>query len=75
MDETFRSIIYGISIGLRLGTNSSENTLTLHYLGYLIFATIKKNYTTLPSYHPFPSILSKIRRCFDIGKLVSVKKI
>jgi hypothetical protein len=34
MDETFRFIIDGISIGLLLGTNGPENTLTLRYLGY-----------------------------------------
>jgi hypothetical protein len=75
MDETFRFIIDGISVGLLLGTNGSENTLTLRYLGYRIFAAFKPIYLTLPPYHPFPRALSTIRRCFDIGKFISVKKI
>jgi hypothetical protein len=61
MDETFRFIIDGTSVGLLVRTNGSENTLTLRYLGYQIFAAIKTIYPTLPPYHPFPSALSKIR--------------
>jgi hypothetical protein len=55
MDETFRFIIDGISVGLLLGTNGPENTLTLCYLSYRIFAAIKTIYPTLLPYHPFQS--------------------
>jgi hypothetical protein len=75
MDETFHFIINGISVGILLGTNGPENMLILCYLSYLIFAAFKTIYPTLLPYHLFPSALSKIKRHFDINKLISVKKI
>jgi hypothetical protein len=76
MDETFKFIIDGLSVGLLLGANGPETTFTLQYLGYLIFLAVQNKPPPHSSpFHPFLSALSKFRCIFNIGKLISVKKI
>ena len=75
MDETFRYLIDGVSVALLLGNNGRENVLTLRYLGFLIFKAIRALYPTLPPYEPFPHALAKLKTRYDIGRIISVKKI
>ena len=75
MDETFRFLIDGVSVALLLGNNGRENVLTLRYLGFLIFKAIRKIYPTLPPHEPFPHSLAKLKTRYDIGRVISVKKI
>jgi hypothetical protein len=75
MSESLHFLIKGISVNLLLGPSNVENTLTLRHLGYLIFRTVKTLHSTFPPHLPFPPELSKLKTCFDIEGIISVKKV
>ncbi len=75
MDESFSLLIEGITAGLLFGSNDSGSTLTGRYLGYQIFVSLTDTYPTVPPHQPLPKILTKLRRRFDIGSIISVKKV
>ena len=75
MDETFSLLIEGITAGLLFGGTDNGSTLTGRYLGYQIFIALSDTYPTVPPHQPLPKILTKLRRRFDIGSIISVKKV
>ncbi len=75
MDESFSLLIEGITAGLLFGSNDSGSTLTGRYLGDQIFIALMDTYPTVPPHQPLPKILTKLRRRFDIGSIISVKKV
>ena len=75
MDETFCLLVEGITAGLLFGPHESGQTLTGRYLGYQILVALKDAYPTVPPHQPLPRILTKLQRRFDIGGIISVKKV
>ena len=75
MDESFCLLVEGITAGLLFGQHESGQTLTGRYLGYQIFNALKETYPTVPPHQPLPRILTKLQRRFDIGGIISVKKV
>jgi hypothetical protein len=59
MGESLHYLLDGVSISLLLGENGSKKKLTLRYLAYLIYTTVKSLHATLPPHHPFPPELTK----------------
>jgi hypothetical protein len=75
MEETLKYFIEGISVTLLLGDKGHENTLTLRYVGYLIFRAIKSLHATFSPYIPFPPKRAKLTTQTSIRNLISVKKV
>ena len=76
MGESLHYLLDGVSISLLLGENGSKKKLTLRYLAYLIYTTVKSLHATLPPHHPFPPELTKkFVSHIDIGNLIGIKKI
>jgi hypothetical protein len=76
MGESLHYLLDGVSISLLLGENRSKKKLTLRYLAYLIYTTVKSLHATLPPHHPFPPELTKkFVSHIDIGNLIGIKKI
>jgi hypothetical protein len=74
-EETLKYFIEGISVTLLLGDKGHENTLTLCYVGYLIFQAVKSLHATFSPYIPFPPKIAKLTTQTSIGNLISVKKV
>jgi hypothetical protein len=76
MVKSLHYLLDGISVSLLLGENGTKKTLTLRYLAYLLYTTVKSLHATLPPHHPFPQELTKkfVSR-IDISNLIGIKKI
>jgi hypothetical protein len=75
IEETLKYFIEGISVTLLLSNKGHENTLTLCYVGYLIFRAVKSLHTTFSPFIPSPPKLVKLTSRTSIGNLISVKKV
>ena len=75
MGETLCFILEGISVNLLLGDTDRENVLTLRHLGFLLFKQLKLLYPTVPPFLPFPRELARYVTRFDVGSILSVKKV
>ncbi len=74
MEESLDFLVKGVSVCLLLGERSLDNILALRHLGYLIFLNIRALHPTLPPNTPFPPELACFTSCFDISRLISIKK-